>query len=118
MLEKCFQVINQGSVSVVSCIHQLVSIIHEIYNTFDANPSLEVRDVFLDIFKAFESVWPKDLLCQIKCMGINENFLKLVESVLSARYQRVALNGQASTGLMFTAQKISCGFGHIYWRNP
>ena len=30
-------------------------------------------------------------------MGINENFLKLVESFLSNRYQRVVLNGQASS---------------------
>ena len=37
-----------------SCIHQLISITHEIYASFDANPSLEVRDVFLDISKAFD----------------------------------------------------------------
>ena len=35
-----------------SCIHQLISITHEIYASFDANPSLEVRGVFLDISKA------------------------------------------------------------------
>ena len=80
-----------------SCVHQLISIVHEIYSAFDANPSLEVRGVFLDISKAFDRVWHKGLLYKLKCMGINENFKKLVESFLSNRYQRVVLNGQASS---------------------
>ena len=32
-----------------SCVHQLLSIIHEIYKSFDASPSLEVRDFYLNI---------------------------------------------------------------------
>ena len=32
-----------------SCINQLVSITHEIYASFDADPSLEVTGVFLDL---------------------------------------------------------------------
>ena len=39
-----------------SCVHQLISIVHKIYNAFDDNPSLEVKGVFLDISKAFDSV--------------------------------------------------------------
>ena len=39
-----------------SCVHQLLSITHEIYKSFDANPSLEVRGVFLDISKVFDRV--------------------------------------------------------------
>ena len=35
-----------------SCINQLISITHEIFQSFDSNPSLEVRGVFLDISKA------------------------------------------------------------------
>ena len=80
-----------------SCVHQLILIVHEIYNAFDANPSLEVRGVFLDISKAFDRLWHKGLLYKLKCMGINRNFLKLVESFLSNRHQRVVLNGQASS---------------------
>ena len=80
-----------------SCVHQLISIFHDIYNAFDANPSLEVRGVFLDISKAFNMVWHKGLLYKLKCMGINGNVLKLVESFLSNRYQRLILNGQASS---------------------
>ena len=76
-----------------SCVHQIISIVHEIYNAFDANASLEVRDVYLDISTAFYRVWHKGLLYKLKCMGINGKLLKLVESFLRNRYQRVILNG-------------------------
>ena len=54
-----------------SCLHQLILITHDIYNAFDANLSLEVRGVFLDITKAFDGVWHKGLLYKLKCMGID-----------------------------------------------
>ena len=54
-----------------SCLHQLILIAHDIYNAFDANLSLEVRGVFLDITKAFDGVWHKGLLYKLKCMGID-----------------------------------------------
>ena len=40
-----------------SCVNQLISITHDIYKAFDANPSLEVKGVFLDLSKAFDKVW-------------------------------------------------------------
>ena len=45
-----------GFKKIDSCINQLVSITHEIYSAFDCNPSLEIRDVFLDLSKAFDKV--------------------------------------------------------------
>ena len=32
-----------------SCVHQLLSITYDIYKSFDANPSREVRGIFLDM---------------------------------------------------------------------
>ena len=37
-----------------SCIDHLIDIIHNIFSAFDANLSLEVRGVFLDLSKAFD----------------------------------------------------------------
>ena len=79
-----------------SYVHQLILIVHDIYNAFDANSSLEVRGVFLDISKAFDRVWHK-VLYKLKCMGRGGNYLKLVKSFLSNKYQRVVLNVQASS---------------------
>ena len=47
-----------------SCINQLLSITHEIYQSFDDN--LEARAVFLDISKAFDKVWHKVLILKLK----------------------------------------------------
>ena len=52
-----------------SYIHQLNLITHEIYASFDANPSLEFIGVFLDIPKAFGRVWHEGLIYKIKCKG-------------------------------------------------
>ena len=49
------------------CINQLISITHEIYQSFDEG--LEVRGVFLDISKAFDKVWHEDLICKLKQNG-------------------------------------------------
>ena len=80
-----------------SCINQLVSITHDIFHSFDANPSLEVRGVFLDISKAFDRVWHKGILFKLELNGVSGKVLKLIESFLENRYQRVILNGQCSS---------------------
>ena len=43
-----------------SCIYQLLSITHEIYQSFDNG--FEVRGIFLDISKSFDKVWHKGLI--------------------------------------------------------
>ena len=88
---------------VYSCIHQLISIIHEICASFDANPSLEVRGVFINISKAFDRVWHEGLIYKIKCMGVKGDLLSLIESFLFERQQRVVLNGQESEWLTIKA---------------
>ena len=79
-----------------SCIHQLIAITHNIFRVFDANPSLEVRVVFLDLSKAFDRVWHDALLYKLKNNGIDGNIFKLIESILNNKCQRVVLNGQSS----------------------
>ena len=57
-----------------SYINQLISVVHEIYNAFSVNPSLEIRGVFLNTFKSFDRLWHKVILYKTKCMGIYGNF--------------------------------------------
>ena len=79
-----------------SCVSQLLSIVCSIYSDFDLNPSLEVRGNFLDISKAFDKVWHEGLLYKLEFLGITGNLLKLFQSFLIGRQQRVVLNGQHS----------------------
>ena len=85
-----------GFRSSVSCVHQLLSITHELYKSFDANPSFEVRGVFLDISKAFDRVWHDGLLYKLKLLGICGRYYNLIQPFLGNRQQRVVLNGQSS----------------------
>ena len=77
-----------------SCINQLLSITHEIYQSFDDN--LDVRAIFLDISKAFDQVWHKGLIFKLKQNGISAKILNIITDFLSFRKKRVVLNGQAS----------------------
>ena len=80
-----------------ACINQLLAITNEIFEAFNCNPSLEVRSVFLDIFKAFDEVWHEDLLYKLKSMGFSGELYNILENYLSGRFQRVVLNGQTSS---------------------
>ena len=91
-----------------SCINQLLSIIHEIYQFFDDN--LEVRAVFLDISKAFDKVLHKVLMCKLKQNDIFGNILSTINDLLSFKKQRVVLNGQVS---QWTSIEAGVGQGSI-----
>ena len=77
-----------------STINQLLSITTEIFKAFEKTD--ETRAVFLDISKAFDKVWHEGLCFKLKQNGINGNLLKLVNSFLTDRKQRVVLNGTSS----------------------
>ena len=76
-----------------SCEYQILSLVHEIYASFDCNLPLDIRAVFLDISKAFDEVWHDGLIYKIKFIGITGSPLKLIQS---DRLRRVVLNGQNS----------------------
>ena len=76
-----------------SCEYQLLSIVHDIYASFDCNPPHDVRGVFLDISKAFDRVWHEGLIYKIKSIGVTGLPLELIQSFLIHRFQRVVLNG-------------------------
>ena len=67
-----------------SCINQLLSINHNIYQS-------------LDISRAFDKVWHKGPLFKLKQNSILGNLLNITTAFLYQRKQRVALNGQHSS---------------------
>ena len=78
-----------------SCINQLLSITHEIHQSFD--DGFDVLSVFHDISKAFDKVWHDVLIFKLKQNGISGNLLNLLSNFLRNRKQRVVLNGQTSS---------------------
>ena len=78
-----------------SCINQLLSITHKIYQSFDK--AFGVRSVFLDISQAFDKVWHDGLILKLKQNGISGNLLNLLSNFLRNRKQRVVVNEQTSS---------------------
>ena len=76
-----------------STTNQLLDFIDEIHQSFDSNPPLEIRAVFMDISKAFDKVWHEGLIYKLEQNGISGNLLGLFKNYLSYRKQRVVLNG-------------------------
>ena len=66
-----------------SCINQLLSITHNIYESFD--DGYEVRGVFLDISKAFDKVWHEGLIFKLQENGISGNLLNVLKHFLTNR---------------------------------
>ena len=88
---------NHPQKHVITSTKQLIAITHEIYQAFDANPSLETRGVFLDMSKAFDKVWHEGLLFKLKCYGVNGELYNILKNYLHNRKQRVILNGVYSS---------------------
>ena len=80
-----------------STINQLLSIAHSTFETFDCNPTLKVRSVYLDISKAFDRVWHEGLIYEPRRCCVSGNLLRPLKNVLPNRQQRTVLNGQTST---------------------
>ena len=76
--------------------NQLLYLVNEIHEAFEDPSSLEVRAVFLDISKAFDKVWHDGLIFKLSQNGVNGRLLKLFESYLRNRKQRVVINGSYS----------------------
>ena len=79
-----------------STINQLIFLVNEIQKAFDDPKCLEVRAIFLDISKAFDKVWHDGLIFKLKQNGVKGKLIKLFESYLHNRTQRVVLNGSHS----------------------
>ena len=79
----------------VDSINQLLSIIMKSWSPFDIR--LSVREIFLDISKAFDRVWNKAFIFKLRQNGIYGDMVNILKYFLSNRNQRVILNGQCSS---------------------
>ena len=75
-----------------SCMNQLLSVNHEVLNTFDKGP--EVHGIFLNISKAFDKVWHDDLIFKVRQNGISGDIINILRDFLQNRKQRNVLNVQ------------------------
>ena len=80
-----------------SCVFQLFEITHNIHQNLDANHSIDTKDVFLDMSKAFGKVWHTGLIFKLRSYGICSELLHLLDNYLRNRKQRVILNGVTSS---------------------
>ena len=72
-------------------------ITHSIHKYLHANPSIDTRDIFLDLSKAFDKVRHNDLIFKLRSYGIESKLLSLLENDLHNRKQGVTLNGVTSS---------------------
>ena len=79
-----------------STTNQLLYLVNEIHEAFENPKTLDVRAVFLDISKAFDKVWHDGLIFKLRQNGVSGNLLRLFESYMCNRKQRVVLNGYCS----------------------
>ena len=73
----------------------MLLIAHKILSAFDDGH--EIRDVILDITKAFDRVWDEELLFKFQQNGILGELFTLIKKFLSCRKQRIVLNDQHSS---------------------
>ena len=88
-----------------STVNQLVYMVHKINDAFEC--SKEVKLVYLDISKAFESVWHKGLLLKLKSIGIRDPSYRL--ACVSHCNQQVVIDAQSSNW-----RTVSGGWQRVY----
>ena len=78
-----------------STVNQLLYISEQFVKALDNGK--EIRVVFFDISKAFDRVWHKGLVYKLEKMGIVGNLLSWIIDYLTARKQKVIINGKESS---------------------
>ena len=86
---------NSGFKTKDSTVNQLLKIVHQIHQ--DINSGKDTCLVFLDVSKAFDKVWHKGRLIKLRQLGIAGTLYDWLEHYLTARSQKVVINGISSS---------------------
>ena len=78
-----------------SCINQLLSITHKVYQSFDEG--FDIHSVFLDISKAFDKESHDGIILKLKQNGLSGNILNLFPNFSTNRKKRLVLHGEFSS---------------------
>ena len=74
-----FTACRSGFIPGDSCLAQILSITHEIYQSFDYSPTRGIKGVFLEISNTFDKVWHESLLFKLQSYGIEGRHLRLLK---------------------------------------
>ena len=84
-----------------STITQLLYLVHKIRLAWGEKSI--AHTVFLDISAAFDKVWHNGLLAKLKQIGVSGQLMKVLESYLTNRKQRVVIDGVYSNEVSIKA---------------
>ena len=80
-----------------SCCSALLKLTDDWSHAFDNKKDVAV--IAIDLSKAFDSICHNLLLAKLKAYGVHDSAIKLIQSYLSGRFQRVKCNGKVSDWL-------------------
>ena len=80
-----------------SCLTQLLEYFSDVHNSLESEGPVDA--IYLDFWKAFDTVPHKRLLSKVKSLSITGKILKWIESFLTGRTQRVIVKGVLSDPL-------------------
>ena len=80
-----------------SCLTALLAFLEQVTSHVDDGDTVDV--IYLDLAKAFDSVPHMRLLFKLKSLGIDGNILRVIDSFLSNRFQRVLIGDSLSSPL-------------------
>ena len=63
-----------------SCISQLLSIGHDVNSSFDRDPTIDARGLFLYILNDFDKVWHYGIILKLETYGVKLKLLNPIKN--------------------------------------
>ena len=77
-----------GFLLVKTCVSQWLSFVNDTNSSFDCDPTVDVKHVFLDICKTFDKVSHKGLLYKLEIFWIKRDVLNFPHNYLHKRFRK------------------------------